>query len=707
MLEELSSRGFTRPRLALVAAACVLAAAGSIGSSQRGGRLPDTAWAAVPSIGMVSTTGTITAGGMAVLRARPTPLKAGLRTIILRSTVDGGSWRRVGRMVWSDATRKYSLSVRPSVSTYLRAVWYDAAGHVKAVSPKVRVLVRPKVRVYATSNNMVWGRLVRFYGSVWPKHPRRRVRIQLKLGRWWTTIFAPRIDYRGRFRTGYYKPRLRGSYVVRAVLSKPDWDHLGGVSPARRLNVRTSTMMREGRAVWVTRWSYRSRYHIRRIMHDAWKANLNIVYWQVRGQGDAYYRSHYEPWASRLAGRLGRDPGWDPLQYAVKIAHSYGLKLHAWVNVYPIWMGKTAPPRTTRPHIYYKGGMAWRVARTYRSGGRWRFAVQRLNAGYLWGSPGNPDLRAHIKRVIADIASNYDVDGVQLDRVEYPSRGYSWDRASRMRYAAANAAYKTSHRGKTLSRAVWQRREVTRLVRETYALLRGINPEIQVSAATAGIYLNRWGWPGVRQGATEHYQDSQEWTRGGIVDFLAPKIYSDMDHVPKWGTVVADFASRRNGRFVYPAVAAYLYRNNWKELRREVDASASLGAQGVSFFDYTSLTGRFRRLWAIFPEMVDPPVRGSSTALSLDATTTAPVAGQNLDLFGTLVPDQAGARVYVLRYAITHWDLVASTTTNSTSKYRVVWRVPPAGNYRLRVIFKGDATRAGASSLPLLIRSHT
>lgn len=62
------------------------------------------------------------------------------------------------------------------------------------------------------------------------------------------------------------------------------------------------------------------------------KANMNSVCLQVRPMADALYKSSYEPWSSYLTGTRGKDPGWDPLAFAVEECHKRGLEINAWVN---------------------------------------------------------------------------------------------------------------------------------------------------------------------------------------------------------------------------------------------------------------------------------------------------------------------------------------------------------------------------------------
>ncbi len=67
------------------------------------------------------------------------------------------------------------------------------------------------------------------------------------------------------------------------------------------------------RAIWVTRWDYKSPADIARVMDNCKSAGFNTVLFQVRGAGTVFYPSRIEPWAEEFGGR---DPGFDPLGVA-------------------------------------------------------------------------------------------------------------------------------------------------------------------------------------------------------------------------------------------------------------------------------------------------------------------------------------------------------------------------------------------------------
>ncbi len=66
----------------------------------------------------------------------------------------------------------------------------------------------------------------------------------------------------------------------------------------------------------------RQRAELDSLLDRARKLHLNAVILQVRPACDALYPSEREPWSESLTGKMGRDPGWDPLAHAVEAAHA-------------------------------------------------------------------------------------------------------------------------------------------------------------------------------------------------------------------------------------------------------------------------------------------------------------------------------------------------------------------------------------------------
>ena len=66
------------------------------------------------------------------------------------------------------------------------------------------------------------------------------------------------------------------------------------------------------------------------------EANFNTVLFQARTRGDVLYKSDIEPYNSILTGKSGKDPGYDPLAFAVEECHKRGMECHAWMVTIPL-----------------------------------------------------------------------------------------------------------------------------------------------------------------------------------------------------------------------------------------------------------------------------------------------------------------------------------------------------------------------------------
>ena len=96
----------------------------------------------------------------------------------------------------------------------------------------------------------------------------------------------------------------------------------------------------EVRALWVTRWDFKEPSDVAKIIENADAMNFNMILFQVRGNGTAFYPSEHEPWAWELtsedAATTGVDPGWDPLRLAIDHAHARGLEEDPTLSMSPL-----------------------------------------------------------------------------------------------------------------------------------------------------------------------------------------------------------------------------------------------------------------------------------------------------------------------------------------------------------------------------------
>ncbi len=399
------------------------------------------------------------------------------------------------------------------------------------------------------------------------------------------------------------------------------------------------TGKREARGVWISRFEYadvdsaKSKARITEIFERARTAKLNMIFFQVRGTGDAYYKSQFEPWAEPLTGTLGKDPGWDPLEYALHEAHRLGLELHVWINVFTIWSGKK-PPVESSPRSVYLDHPEWLVC---GADGK----PMPLNEHYVNISPGVPEARSHVVKVALDIVNNYDIDGVHFDYVRYPEDspklGYSHDSISIARFKSAEG------NPDRMDWDNWQREQVNQFVFSAYNAIVEKKPWIKVSASVIGKYSGT-GWTAY----TSVYQDVRRWMELGKMDFVVPMVYWEMDHkTHPFGPLVTEWTSRvAYDRQVIPGILLGLGEKfGWSEISNEIDAARTRGAVGVVFFSAAALEKTWGTLGTDkFPYWSNVPPMAWKDSIAPQAPVIVQVkaSGKNVKISWNLTADKNG-----------------------------------------------------------------
>jgi uncharacterized lipoprotein YddW (UPF0748 family) len=265
------------------------------------------------------------------------------------------------------------------------------------------------------------------------------------------------------------------------------------------------------RAIWVTRWDYKSPRDIVTIMKHCRRAGFNTVLFQVRGNGTVCYPSKIEPWADELGGR---NPGFDPLALACREAHRRGMRLHAWVNVIPGWRGKEPP--TNRRQLYHtRPDWFWRDARGRRQPLGW----------YVSLNPCYPEVRDYLVSVMQEIVTNYPVDGLHLDYIRFPNewnesypRGASVPDYPRDPQTLALFKRETGHtpQSSPVGWDQWRTEKITQIVAAVRAMIAEVNPRVKLSAAVTAVQA---------RARRDHFQDTRSWLTLGLLDAVYPMNY--------------------------------------------------------------------------------------------------------------------------------------------------------------------------------------
>lgn len=367
------------------------------------------------------------------------------------------------------------------------------------------------------------------------------------------------------------------------------------------LVMSTGSQVVEARAVWISRFDWCSpapcsRTKLETLINHAADAHFNIVLFQVRATGDSYYTPGLEPWSYLLTGglttTLGSNPGWDPLAVAVQLAHSRGLQLHAYVNMYSNWeCGKWYPPHTTPEHSFWTFGnypntysSTWRVYSTTTSGPT---AMSVLASAavpcneYLWSSPGVERVNQQNLNVVKDIVTRYAVDGVHMDRVRYPGSQFSTDPETLAAWQPVS---------KTISFQDWERNNLSNWVMRVYTEVKAIRPAVKLSAAVWFTYKKTAAITfATSQGYSDYFQDSHRWITDGSMDVIAPMIYGTTfnGNLTYWKQLADDHVAVQGARQVWLGIGGAI--TPFSGITDRIAYARQIGAKGVALWSAGAL----------------------------------------------------------------------------------------------------------------------
>ena len=315
--------------------------------------------------------------------------------------------------------------------------------------------------------------------------------------------------------------------------------------------------------------------------------HFNTIFLQVRTMCDAFYQSSYEPWSSYLTGTRGRDPDYDPLQFAVEQCHARGIQCHAWINPYRWSSSASNDWNTPQDKELKDAGMLL----TYD--------------GKTILNPGLPATRERIVNVIREIITGYDVDGVVFDDYFYPENIPTNSTAPD--YSLWNDS------GVDMTMADWRRNNVNMMVADVYNMIQQTKPEVRFGISPAGVAGTRstsaaqhgvtpcptgsdWQYNGI-------FSDPLAWLEQGTIDYISPQLYWKTSHatnpfgpLTQWWSYIAKHYGRHHyaSHSISFLTSSGNTSNDWAEIVQQISYSRQYtedNAPGVVLYSAKNING--------------------------------------------------------------------------------------------------------------------
>lgn len=356
-------------------------------------------------------------------------------------------------------------------------------------------------------------------------------------------------------------------------------------------------------------------------------AHFNTVLFQTRLRGDVIYPSAYETFAESLTGHTGKNPGYDPLQFAIEECHKRGLEFHAWLVCIPIGnkrqvglLGKDCVVKK-QPKLCKQFNGSW----------------------YL--DPGNPGTAEYLSQIAKEIVSRYDVDGIHLDYIRYPEQGEKFpDKDTYRKY------------GKKQDLKQWRRDNITHIVQRIYTEVKRLKPWVKVSSSPIGKFNDTRRYSSFGWNAYETvYQDAQKWLNEGIQDALFPMMYFQGNHFYPFAL---DWKENKHDRWIVPGLGIYFLHpkeQDWKidEIIRQIYFTRRIGLDGQAYFRNKFMLGNTKGIldelkgnFYAYPAVVPPMRWASQTAPASPTTPSVKLQGENVLMTWKASESQPGGIYY-------------------------------------------------------------
>jgi uncharacterized lipoprotein YddW (UPF0748 family) len=353
------------------------------------------------------------------------------------------------------------------------------------------------------------------------------------------------------------------------------------------------------RALWVVRTTLTHPDSIRVMVERAADAGFNTLLVQVRGRGDAYYQSRWEP---RPESVLEHGSSFDPLALVIQEAHARGLGVHAWVNAHlvggignlpsdPLHLIRVRPDLLAVPRV-----LARELYRVEPQDPRFAEALLRYaqdNRDVIEGiytAPSHPEVKEHLYSVWMDLVDSYDLDGLHFDYVRYPNPDFDYSSGALDRFRAwVDPRLSPARRGEIEEAfrsdplayvealpgpwGEFRRAQITELVERIYFGVKKRSPNLVVSAA---VFAN------ADDAYETRFQDWRGWVQQGILDAVAPMAYTaDNGQFESQIRAAVEAAGRDR---VWAGVG--IYQNTYQGTLDKIRTADRLGTRGVVLFSY-------------------------------------------------------------------------------------------------------------------------
>lgn len=293
------------------------------------------------------------------------------------------------------------------------------------------------------------------------------------------------------------------------------------------------------------------------------KAGFNTVYIHVRAFEDAFYDSKLFPKTAYLGENT-----YDPLKIIISKAHKLNISVHAWIN--PFRCGTSETIELTDD--------SYAIKKWYNDSDKnGKYIVKVKNDEHLWLNPAYEDVRKLVADGAAEIAENYNVDGIHFDDYFYPTTEKSFDKSAFEKSGSDNLSD-------------WRIDNINKMVSFVYSSIKKVNKDIKFGISPQGNIENDYQL---------QYADVKTWcSKSGYIDYIAPQVYYGYSSTSPYKETIERWNSIKTNKNIklviglaeYKIISDDEFLNNEGIIANQIkDAKKLSNYGGIAIYNYKNL----------------------------------------------------------------------------------------------------------------------
>jgi len=333
----------------------------------------------------------------------------------------------------------------------------------------------------------------------------------------------------------------------------------------------------ELRATWVPRDALTSKETLAQVMDSLAANNFNVVYVNAWSRG-------YPLWQSSVFYKetgLKTDPIYgnrDIMAEAIAEGHRVGLHVEAWFE-YGFVGGWSGNMPAGKKGPIFQNHPDW-VSK--KSNG-----VEMDGSSFYWMVHTRKDVQDFLIGMATELCRNYDLDGIELDRIRYSSTEYGYDSYTDSLYKSENSNTAPPKTANDPGWIKWRADKLNLFAARIYDSLKAINPNFNISNAPS-LYGTTY------TSYNQYCQDWVWWVNNNKIDNV--QVQSYLGTPSSFGTVVDYMGTLVNNKEkVFPCFAVIPGSNPIEPsvAVQFVEITRNKGYKGNSIWYYKDLISYF------------------------------------------------------------------------------------------------------------------